>query len=420
MPIFLDINSQRLIAVELDLQRICPDPGLAVLPNGRVDYKQTMSSVGCQLVAELTATPCRVLVRGESADFSYQAHAGALLADARGVTVPDKYPGTTSVEVLYDATDCNGKGAWVLAQNGDPIPEWRHTLLFHELTHANRYCHGDTPVLSPDAGIAEIDDLRDEEQLATIREENRYRQSMFLTLRATTFAFFNSGGCNPPPASATSGDKPKTLREMYSKSGCFVASAAYGSALDPNVEQLRRFRDDVLCKTRAGAKFFEDFYGPYYELSPVIVEMMRADPHVRELVRWAIVTPIVNQLRLGLRFPDAPLEGVPEPWRSFLDETRDSLQRWAEAIDLPCEFAGVSATDAAEEINVVLTYLLRTESARSAYLDRLTELGEIPLRAKGAEIQQIAARFTTEGRSEAEIVRVLGPVRPAPDASEQG
>ncbi len=189
---------------------------------------------------------------------------------------------------------------------------------------------------------------------------------------------------------------------------CFIATAAYGSPLEPEVQLLRRFQEDVLLKTRAGTRFFEDFYRPYYEFSPAIVEMMRQDPRLQALVRWIVVTPIVNQLECVLRFPDASLDGVPEPWRTFLEETRAGLETWARAIDFPDDFTGLSARAAADEINIVLRYLVRTEATRGAYLDRLAERGQIPLRGEAGELEEIARRLRASGRSPAEVARIVG------------
>ena len=189
---------------------------------------------------------------------------------------------------------------------------------------------------------------------------------------------------------------------------CFVATAAYGSPLAPEVEFLRSFKNDVLMKTRAGTRFFDDFYRPYETMSPLIVSVMNQDPRLKELVRWIVVAPIVNQLELMIRFPDASLDGVPEPWRSFLADTRRGLETWAEAIDLPDDFDGLSAEAVADELSIVLRYLLRTDATRAEYLDRLTGLGQIPLRGDADELEQAARRLRASGRSDADIERVFG------------
>jgi hypothetical protein len=209
---------------------------------------------------------------------------------------------------------------------------------------------------------------------------------------------------NPNPTPSDGGipgaDKPKP--------GCFIATAAYGSPLEPEVQLLRRFKDDVLMKTRAGARFFENFYRPYERVSPAIVEIMEQDPQIRALVRWIVVTPVVSQLELLLRFPDAPLDGVPEPWRQFLGETRTGLETWARAIEFPDDFEGLTADAAAEEIEIVLRYLVRTEATRGTYLDHLAERGQIPLHGELGNLEAIARRLHAAGRSAAEVARIVG------------
>ena len=62
--------------------------------------------------------------------------------------------------------------------------------------------------------------------------------------------------------------------------GCFVATAAYGSPLEKEVELLRLFRDQVMMDLPLGSSLIE----LYYEFSPPIAGMI-ADS---ELLRWII------------------------------------------------------------------------------------------------------------------------------------
>jgi hypothetical protein len=413
MTILFNPNSTRKLQVMRDLQTICPDPGLGFSASGQVTFVRSMSRTpGSDLIEELSGIPCRVFVRAEAAEFSIAARPNNRLSDVRGTAIPDKYPGTTSVEVAYDGTNCNGKGAWTKAPGGRAIPEFSHVLLFHELTHALHFCRGDAPVISPDAGVGERADATDKEEEQTRIAENLYRKSMLLPTRATTGVFANVGGCNPPPPGSEGDESSESSKNVdWSKAKCFVASAAYGSPLEPEVELLRRFRDDVLRKTRTGAEFFEDFYRHYDQVGSVVVERMQADPRITEVVRWALVMPIVHQLDLALRFPDADLDEVEEPWRSFLEETRDFLERWAGAVEVPESFDGLSPSAAAAEIELVLRYFFRTGASRGAYLDRLSAGGQLPLRAEDPEAGRIASRLRASGRSERDIGRIVGTPR---------
>ncbi|MEK7702798.1 MAG: CFI-box-CTERM domain-containing protein [Nitrospirota bacterium] len=71
-------------------------------------------------------------------------------------------------------------------------------------------------------------------------------------------------------------------------SHCFIATAAYGSYMDPHVGILRAFRDRYLLTTFPG-RFFVDFY---YEHSPPVADYIRRHETARSVVRWAL-TPIV-------------------------------------------------------------------------------------------------------------------------------
>lgn len=71
-------------------------------------------------------------------------------------------------------------------------------------------------------------------------------------------------------------------------SDCFIATAAYGSFLDPHVITLRQFRDRYLLTNTLGQWFVER----YYDYSPSIAKTIREHLSLRLLVQ-IILTPIV-------------------------------------------------------------------------------------------------------------------------------
>jgi DNA-binding beta-propeller fold protein YncE len=72
---------------------------------------------------------------------------------------------------------------------------------------------------------------------------------------------------------------------------CFIATAAYGSWLDPHVRTLREFRDQHLL-TNAGGTWLVDFY---YRHSPPIAAYISERESLRALVRFALA-PVVYSI----------------------------------------------------------------------------------------------------------------------------
>jgi M6 family metalloprotease-like protein len=79
-------------------------------------------------------------------------------------------------------------------------------------------------------------------------------------------------------------------------SRCFIATAAYGSYLDPHVKALRAFRDRYLLTNGAGRALV----GMYYRWSPPVADLIRGHGAARRATRWAL-TPLV----LGVEHPGA-------------------------------------------------------------------------------------------------------------------
>lgn len=79
--------------------------------------------------------------------------------------------------------------------------------------------------------------------------------------------------------------------------GCLIATAAFGSELSPQVQQLREFRDNVVLNTESGKLFMDIFNKFYYSFSPQIADFERENEIFREGVKIAI-TPLLTSLSI--------------------------------------------------------------------------------------------------------------------------
>jgi len=86
--------------------------------------------------------------------------------------------------------------------------------------------------------------------------------------------------------------------EDYGCCCCFIATAAYGSPLEPEVVLLRKFRDVYLLTNSFGQKFVE----AYYEYSPPIAAWISEHKWARELVKVLLI-PLIALAWVPLAAP---------------------------------------------------------------------------------------------------------------------
>lgn len=63
--------------------------------------------------------------------------------------------------------------------------------------------------------------------------------------------------------------------------GCFIATAAFGTELQPEVQTLRKFRDEDLLTNKIG----QEFVSAYYKVSPPIADYIRDKENIKSVVR---------------------------------------------------------------------------------------------------------------------------------------
>jgi hypothetical protein len=100
-----------------------------------------------------------------------------------------------------------------------------------------------------------------------------------LSIAGSTYMITQDAGAPPVTSSSSDGG---------GGGGCFIATAAFGSALEPRVVTLREFRDVYLVPSHSGRAFVE----LYYTLSPPMADVIAADEGLRCGVR-AMLAPVV-------------------------------------------------------------------------------------------------------------------------------
>jgi PKD repeat protein len=92
----------------------------------------------------------------------------------------------------------------------------------------------------------------------------------------------------------TNGTDMQTWVWTVEPSPCFIATAAYGTALHEDIDVLRDFRDDYLMPNPAGRTFVKI----YYDTSPPLADVIRDNDGLRTAVREGFVEPLVHIARM--------------------------------------------------------------------------------------------------------------------------
>jgi len=98
--------------------------------------------------------------------------------------------------------------------------------------------------------------------------------------------------------SSTTTTVTTTLVHTVTPRRCFIASAAYGSELVPEVQRLREFRDTAIISSFSGASFMRLFDSFYYSFSPSIANAVSSSPTLAGMVRVTLY-PLIEILRFA-------------------------------------------------------------------------------------------------------------------------
>lgn len=93
------------------------------------------------------------------------------------------------------------------------------------------------------------------------------------------------GSSSSSPISSSGSSGYGGYRGGGSGGGCFIATAAYGTAVCDQLYTLKALRDEILLNNSWGQKFI----GFYYTVSPPIANFIRYRPVLRGIVRGVLV-----------------------------------------------------------------------------------------------------------------------------------
>ena len=93
----------------------------------------------------------------------------------------------------------------------------------------------------------------------------------------------------------TKSGRERKLARMLTGGKCFVASACYQDVDHADVATLRRFRDEVLIRSRPGRCFIE----LYAVIGPILANAINARPWLRPICRTAVSSIVRYVQRCG-------------------------------------------------------------------------------------------------------------------------
>ena len=96
---------------------------------------------------------------------------------------------------------------------------------------------------------------------------------------------------------ATSNQNEQKQTSGKEGGGCLIATASFGSAMAPQVQQLRETRDNIVMKTQSGTAFMTAFDSVYYSFAPTVADWERQNTIFKEVVKVAI-TPLITTLSI--------------------------------------------------------------------------------------------------------------------------
>lgn len=181
---------------------------------------------------------------------------------------------------------------------------WESIRFFHAISECTPdqagTCNPDFGAINIGAGALYEDlTVADKTTLKTTLGSNRlesglsndvsYKFTIASVDEATIVSNFANAGFSANLHAATPGEVVGLLNEKK----CFIATAAYGSPMEPHVQTLRRFRNQHLLTNPMGRWFVDT----YYRYSPPAARFIARHENLRTVVRW-MLTPVISMAKL--------------------------------------------------------------------------------------------------------------------------
>ena len=93
-----------------------------------------------------------------------------------------------------------------------------------------------------------------------------------------------------------------TQEENNEGGGFLIATAAFGSEMSPQIQQLREIRDNVVMQTSSGKSFMTGFNQIYYSFSPYVADYERENLVFKEAVKITL-TPMLTSFSILAHVP---------------------------------------------------------------------------------------------------------------------
>lgn len=80
---------------------------------------------------------------------------------------------------------------------------------------------------------------------------------------------------------------------LVRKGLCFIATAVYGSPSSPEVITFRKYRDEILLRSKCGSALVDC----YYFISPTLAKLISKSHALQCITRWLLLEPLSLLLR---------------------------------------------------------------------------------------------------------------------------